>query len=183
MRAATGRHSRVLHEPLGPPSGRPSPLSGSGIDTNDAPRKRGLSNSDLTRHRLGVLGTVRTEVQVRPHDGFASGEIQLREEVRTVTDGAPTKILAKPPAWTERPNLPCFLPRQPDDWTDELRETHWDTRSEAEAAQMCAGCPVQRECLDAALLEERGLDHRSRFLVRGGLTPKGRWSLDVAQTD
>jgi hypothetical protein len=43
------------------------------------------------------------------------------------------------------------------------------------AIAICATCPVRRECLDAALHEER--DARERYGCRGGLTPRQRRDL------
>ncbi|OYN81729.1 WhiB family transcriptional regulator [Mycolicibacterium sphagni] len=46
-----------------------------------------------------------------------------------------------------------------------------------EAKKICAGCPVVSECLEAALIEESGLDYNHRFGMRGALSPRERWAL------
>lgn len=55
-----------------------------------------------------------------------------------------------------------FLPRD---------EHHAPT---TEPKKICAGCPVQQQCLDAAMKEEGGVDQFRRAGVRGGLTPAER---------
>lgn len=40
--------------------------------------------------------------------------------------------------------------------------------------RICAACPVQTECLEAALTEEGNLWAGGRFGVRGGTTPRER---------
>lgn len=46
-----------------------------------------------------------------------------------------------------------------------------------EAKAYCWRCPVTRECLEAALVEERTADRKAVFGVRGGLTAGERLSL------
>lgn len=46
--------------------------------------------------------------------------------------------------------------------------------SSTEPKRICAGCPVQHQCLDAAMKEEGGVDQFRRAGVRGGLTPAER---------
>lgn len=43
-----------------------------------------------------------------------------------------------------------------------------------EARRLCDGCPVRLECLDAALVEERGANRSQRHGFRGGETPGER---------
>lgn len=45
------------------------------------------------------------------------------------------------------------------------------------AKKVCAGCPVRRPCLAAALTEEAGQHFRERAGVRGGTTPRQRWRM------
>ncbi|MFH8751058.1 WhiB family transcriptional regulator [Streptomyces rimosus] len=45
------------------------------------------------------------------------------------------------------------------------------------AKRVCAGCPVRRPCLDAAMEEEGGQHFRQRAGVRGGTTPRQRWRM------
>lgn len=40
--------------------------------------------------------------------------------------------------------------------------------------RICAACPVQTECLEAALAEEGNLWAGGRFGIRGGTTPRER---------
>jgi hypothetical protein len=65
-------------------------------------------------------------------------------------------------------------------WTPNMKESHWVGKQigDKRAAEMCRGCPALAECLASALIEEKGLRPELRFMVRGGLTPKGRWKLD-----
>lgn len=63
-------------------------------------------------------------------------------------------------------------------WTDRL----WDCdnlgpdREEADdfAANLCTGCPIIEQCLEAALMEEGDLSARMRSQIRGGKTPVQR---------
>lgn len=118
-----------------------------------------------------VVDWTRTEHQVKPHDGFASGVVWARETDRPASEAPPTMRLAEPPKWAQRDDLPCIkrVPKgnQPDPY---------DTSNRARAAALCAGCPVKAECLADALAEEGDLSAKSRYLVRGGLTPRGRAS-------
>jgi len=138
--------------------------------------KNRQNNGNLTLDRAGTLNVVRTEAQVRPHDGFKQTALQVFLPVRRETAGERTPILAKPPAWTEVGEMPCLPTAK-----GRLARAHmdkWDTASELDAAALCAGCPVQVNCLAAAIEEERGLGGSNRYLVRGGLTPHGRVRLE-----
>ncbi|MFH8410694.1 WhiB family transcriptional regulator [Streptomyces sp. NPDC018019] len=73
------------------------------------------------------------------------------------------------------------------DWRDKAVCVHSDpdlfapesyTGDEAhEAKDTCAGCPVRRPCLAAALAEEQGQHFRERAGIRGGTTPRQRWRI------
>lgn len=176
--------------------------SGALLDTHSTvprrPRPTG-GGSELSGHILGEVGGTRTEVQVRPFHGFATGEIVPRDQMRWGTHGSPTKLLAKPPAWVPEAT-PCMVPPETL-WDRGMREAHWDVGpgdrpgADEEAAAMCAGCPVREMCLKDALDDEldangRPLSYNARFLVRGGMTPRGRWhkaavekTVDVAHMD
>lgn len=134
------------------------------------------SSSDT--HALSDWVHVRTEHQVPRSQGFAPEAIRHRSLSFDTTDGSRTPQMAKPPHWTETPGMPCV----PLDKLGRLWEHHWaapknvpEALADEMAERMCRGCPVQQDCLDAALAEEGTLHHSSRFMVRGGLTPKGRW--------
>lgn len=159
------------------------------LDTNSVRRGRN-GGSDLSGHILGEVGGVRTEVQVRPFEGFAQGEVVPRDQMRWGTNGSPTKLLAKPPAWVPE-STPCAVPPE-EKWDRDMREGHWDVGpgdkpgTDEQAAAMCAGCPVREACLQDALEDEvdwtgRPLSYHARFLVRGGMTPKGRWQLAAVE--
>lgn len=112
----------------------------------------------------------RTEWQVRSHDGFAPEALQTRGDSDVqATEAPPTMLLASPPKWTHRDDLPCIklVPK------GNARDPY-DTSDKAKAKALCAGCPVQQACLDEAMEQEKGLSGRSRYLVRGGLTPHER---------
>ena len=47
-------------------------------------------------------------------------------------------------------------------------------RRPTEARDMCDRCPVRAECLESALIEERGQSKARRFGFRAGLTPRQR---------
>lgn len=121
---------------------------------------------------------VKTQFQLKAHESFATHGIAQRNPMRLVSDGRATKLLAKPPAWTELPGLLCVPLDEFTESTSEGWGKHWDTNDDSEAASLCAGCPAITECRNNALEEERGLHHQFRFMVRGGLTPRGRWVLD-----
>lgn len=116
-----------------------------------------------------VVEWTRTEHQVSPHEGFASGLVWTRGEDAPRASAPATLLLAVPPDWAQVDGKPCTerVPRhnEPDPY---------DTSDPEKAAALCAGCPVRPECLEAALEEEGDLAARSRWLVRGGLTPKDR---------
>ena len=155
-----------------PQTGTQTPSRGV-IEPNDR-----LPKGDKTALRSMVTIWDRTEHQLRPHESFKP-EALRRRDIHLVPEDAPrTPKMAKPPAWSETPGMPC-VPLDdlgPGEW-----DLHWDPmqwrkvpeRITTERAKaLCAGCPVIRECLEAAMTEERGLSHHSRFLVRGGMTPK-----------
>jgi transcription factor WhiB len=144
-------------------------------------RLRPKNNGNLTLDRSSVLNVMRTEVQVRPHDGFKATALAVAYPVRRETSGERTMRLAVPPAWTEAEGRPCHPPTMGDltrRFTDK-----WDTSSEIDADALCTGCPVRVECLRAAIEEERGLSGSGRYLVRGGLTPHGRVRLEKQIAD
>lgn len=111
----------------------------------------------------------RTEFQVPAHEGYRPEQIHAREAGRVASDGSPTKRLAEPPKWTHRDDLPC---------TKVVPTAHgrdpFDTNDRKAAARLCAGCPAMQACLDDAMAQEDGLSPRSRYLIRGGLTPWAR---------
>ncbi|MBD3778485.1 MAG: WhiB family transcriptional regulator [Micrococcales bacterium] len=49
--------------------------------------------------------------------------------------------------------------------------------------RICAACPVKGKCLDAAMREETGQSLASRAGMRGGMTPKERWTTDQPSRD
>ncbi len=126
---------------------------------------------DLGESQVRVMSFDRTEVQLRPFEGFAPDEIVPRNGVHLLSEGERHLRLAKPYAWTWRDDINCL-----GDYVNT------DTTNRVEAAALCAGCPVLSECLESAMEEEANaegepLSHHSRFLVRGGLTPRGRVQL------
>ena len=136
------------------------------------------SNGDLTLHRQDPAMMVRTEVQVRPHDGFKPEAVMVNYLLRMERDDSERTLqLARPPAWTETPGLPCTPTVTGYDLRRKFMD-RWDTGGEVEAQALCAGCPVRQECLAAAIEEEHGLSANNRYLVRGGLTPSGRVQLE-----
>lgn len=132
-------------------------------------RDNGINAGSGGASQIKPVHWTRTEHQLSTHEGFAPEGVRPRGEVEPVAHATPTLRLARPPAWTHRDDLPCtkWVPQgdQPD---------HYDTTDPRRAKALCAGCPVKRACLSDALEEEAGLSYRSRYLVRGGLTPKGR---------
>lgn len=46
------------------------------------------------------------------------------------------------------------------------------------AIRICGDCPVQAQCLHAAMRLEQGMGRTSRFGIWGGLTPTQRATLD-----
>ena len=142
-------------------------------------RKRAKNNGDLTLDRAGVLNVIRTEAQIRPHDGFKAEALHVNYPVRQEQDKARTLRLAKPPAWTET-ELPCVPQAR-----GRLARAHmdkWDAKSEIDADALCTGCPVRTLCLKSAIEEERGMAASGRYMVRGGVTPAGRARLEQQLT-
>lgn len=120
---------------------------------------------------VGVITWIGTKYQVKPHEGYAQGPLHVRDkdDAGVSEQAPPTPRLAVPPKWTHRNDLPCVTRLPVGNQKDP-----YDTSDRLVARALCAGCPVKRECLDAAQVEEEGLGPRSRYLVRGGLTPTGR---------
>lgn len=140
-------------------------------------RDNGITNStvrmvraDAGDRQLKPIEWVRTEYQIGRQEGFAPEAIAPRDPPPPSGSNKPTMRLATPPAWTHRDDLPCvkWVPKgnQPDPY---------DTSDRLVARALCAGCPVKAQCLADAMEEEAGLSAGSRYLVRGGLTPRGRW--------
>lgn len=118
---------------------------------------------------------VRTEAQLRPFDGFKPEEIATNQQPISFTNEGPaTMMLAKPPGWAQRDDLPCI-----GRWA-EYDEASPGEGSFERAAALCEGCPVLLECRSAALREEAGLARVYRYGVRGGMTPHQRASEPVA---
>lgn len=137
---------------------------------SDNGSKRG-NQTGLGAGQIRVMNHHRTEAQLRPFEGFSQGEVLPRNGVHLVSEGERHLQLAKPYAWTYNDDINCL---------GEYEAT--ETTDRAEARKLCAGCPVLSECLESAMEEEvdkdgNPLSHHSRFLVRGGLTPRGRVEL------
>lgn len=137
---------------------------------SDNGSKRG-NQTGLGAGQIRVMSHHRTEAQLRPFEGFSQGEVLPRNGVHLVSEGERHLQLAKPYAWTYNDDINCL---------GEYVNT--DTTNRAEAAALCDGCPVLSQCLESAMEEEVNADgeplsHHSRFLVRGGLTPRGRVQL------
>jgi hypothetical protein len=111
----------------------------------------------------------RTEHQIAPFGGFKPEEVTPRSPMNPSSADGYTLRLAEPPKWTHRDDLPCtqLVPK------GNARDP-FDTNNSAKAKALCAGCPVLEACLEDALVQEGDLVGRSRWLVRGGLTPKER---------
>lgn len=135
-------------------------------------RDNGTNGSRGGGAHIRPVSWIRTEFQVEPFKGFKPGEVSPREAQTPATADGYTMQLANPPKWAHRDDLPCvsLVP------VAHARDPY-DTSDPVKAAQLCAGCPVKQACLDAALKEEHDLSGRSRYLVRGGLTPWGRSEL------
>lgn len=135
-------------------------------------RDSGTKSNGNGGAQIKPVSWIRTEHQVSSQEGFAPGYIEPREPVVLSTADARTPQLAKPPAWTHRDDLPCTT-RVPSGNQPDL----YDTSDEHMAKLLCAGCPVKRECLAEAMLDEGDLGPRARWLVRGGKTPEQRASM------
>lgn len=126
----------------------------------------------------------RSHTAIAPHEGFMPEAIHLRDYTARSLGGRTIKLV-KPPHWADTPGIPCQqVPK--DHYGEAIWDGHYDLRGERRldsenAAAMCSDCPVIEQCLADAMNEERGLDWRSRFMVRGGLTPKGRYELERDQ--
>lgn len=62
----------------------------------------------------------------------------------------------------------------PELWFPAFGESAHDNPRVLAAKAICGRCPVARECLVAALREERDLSHKLRHGIRGGLMPRER---------
>lgn len=123
---------------------------------------------------VGVVTWIAPEYQVKSHEGFAPEAIHVRDgdDARTDEAARPSLRYAEPPIWTHRDDLPCTKRVPKGNQRDP-----YDESDPKKAKALCAGCPVADLCLADALAEEKGLSEHSRYLVRGGLTPKGRAEL------
>lgn len=142
------------------------------VEKNRRPKNEG----NLTLDRAGALNVIRTEAQVRPHDGFKQSAVHVNYPVRQETSGERTMLMAVPPGWTET-DLPCIPQGR-----GRLARAHmdrWDTDNELVAGVLCVDCPVSGLCLGAAIAEEHGLSAGNRYMVRGGVTPQGRVRLEA----
>lgn len=134
-------------------------------------RDNGSNASHGGAGQIRPVHWTRTEHQVAPFEGFKPEEVSPRAPLTPSSADGYTMRLAEPPKWTHRDDLPCteLVPKgnAPD---------LFDTNKAKVAARLCAGCPlsVKDACLEDAMAQEDGLSGRSRYLVRGGLTPKGR---------
>lgn len=154
----------------------PTALPRAVFDTSDGRNRRRVGrNEGYAYPNLAFDSVVRTEAQTGRHEGFTPEYIG-RRDYRALVSDARTMILANPPEWATE-ELPCVVAR--DEWSKDRKLKHFEARTDKQAAELCKGCPVLEKCLDAALDEERGLSAQWRFLVRGGLTPKGRANLDL----
>lgn len=108
----------------------------------------------------------RTELQVRPHQGFATEEVAPHSERAFVSSGPATPLLAKPQAWAQDGKQACAL--------------RWELFDEPRGAEIeeakaeCASCLVREDCLEDALAEEGTLTAKARYTIRGGMTPPER---------
>src|SRR5690348_303407 len=104
---------------------------------------------------------LRTELQVKPHEGFAQGYIGHRDAHGVFdNEGKPRTLqLAVPPAWMTDQELPCHG----------RISDYFDTRgkSSAQLASLCAGCPVVEQCLQFALDMEGNAAANLRYGVYG----------------
>lgn len=74
------------------------------------------------------------------------------------------------------PDAPCTL------FGDDVFFPETANRSTvARAAAICKLCPHSQECLEAAMLMERGLHRSYRHGVWGGLSPNGRHKLALSR--
>lgn len=100
------------------------------------------------------------------------------QSLRTAQHGGMAEI-GYPPDWTTRAK--CL--DRPEDYcpgedTEKLVE-----RDEYAAAALCADCPVKAECLAQAMRDEKGKPLRLRTGIMGGLTPKQRQALELANEE
>lgn len=68
------------------------------------------------------------------------------------------------------------------DWRAQARCRTWlseaaGSREVARAKEVCAYCPVRRQCLVTALQEEVGFGRKRRYGIRGGQSVNGRIAL------
>lgn len=89
------------------------------------------------------------------------------------TDGERTMTLAVPAGWTREAK--CIGSFDLFDISVGLRA--------GEAMSRCEGCPVIEECLSAALAEEGDLSAGNRYGIRGGLSPKERALVALADRE
>ena len=99
-------------------------------------------------------------------DGLAhSPQALLRYLVRAADD------------WVDR--AACANCKHPDDWFPEAgsrRHSRQAENSARPAKRVCAGCPVRRQCLTAAVASE---NKSNAFGIWGGLRPDERWHKNV----
>lgn len=101
------------------------------------------------------------------------------QSLRTAQHGGMAEI-GYPPDWTTRAK--CL--DQP--WDYAPGESGFERRLERDAegaAARCEGCPVKAECLAQAMRDEKGKPARLRAGIWGGLTPKQRVTLELANEE
>lgn len=76
--------------------------------------------------------------------------------------------------WRELAECKGWAEKGVDPW---FPESPGDPKAYVVAAEVCAGCPVAQQCLDAAMAEEGALHARQRHGMYAGLTPGERYAL------
>lgn len=65
----------------------------------------------------------------------------------------------------------------PELWFREYSTTLPGKFAASKAKAICEACPIREQCLESALIEERGLGHLARRGIRGGMTGRQRQRL------